>query len=112
MSRAAQETAGRRHRVTTRSVSPRQLPGQQQTKQRCITYNAVRDLARHMTSATQVHYDAILSIMKNVDDTSDRGFVLNPTRKWDGNKEHEFIISGRSDSNYAKDTQTRKSISR
>jgi len=37
--------------------------------------------------------------------------VLNPTRKWDGNKEHEFIISGRSDSDYAKDTQTRKSIS-
>ena len=41
----------------------------------------------------------------------DRGLVLNPTRKWDGNKEHEFVISGRSDSDYAKDTQTRKSIS-
>jgi hypothetical protein len=37
--------------------------------------------------------------------------VLNPTRKWDGNKEHKFIISGRSDSDYAKDMQTRKSIS-
>ncbi len=60
------------------------------------TYNAVRDLARHMT--TQVHYDAMLRMMKYVDDTSDRGLVLNPTRKWDGNKEHEFIISGRSDS--------------
>jgi len=44
--------------------------------------------------------------MKYVDDTSDRGLVLNPTRKWDGNKEHEVIISGRSDSDYAKDTQT------
>ena len=42
----------------------------------------------------------------------DRGLVLNPTRKWDGKKEHEFIISGRSDSDYAKDTQTQKSISR
>jgi hypothetical protein len=30
---------------------------------------------------------------------------------WDGKKEHEFIISGRSDSDYAKDTQTQKSIS-
>jgi hypothetical protein len=49
--------------------------------------------------------------MKYVDDTSDRGLVLNPMRKWDGNKEHEFIINGRSDSDYAKDTQTRKSIS-
>ena len=75
------------------------------------TYNAVRDLARHMTKATQVHYDAMLRMMKYANDTSDRGLVLNPTRKWDGNKEHEFIISGRSDSNYAKDTQTRKSIS-
>jgi len=50
-------------------------------------------------------------MMKYVDDTSDRGLVLNPTRKWDGNKEHKFIISGRSDSDYAKDTQMRKSIS-
>ena len=72
------------------------------------TYNAVRDFARHMTKATQVHYDAMLRVMKYVDDTSDRGLVLNPTRKWDGNKEHKFIISvsGRSDSDYAKDTQT------
>ncbi len=64
-----------------------------------------------MTKATQVHYDAMLRMMKYVDDTSDRGLVLNPTRKWDRNKEHKFVISGRSDSNYAKDTQTRKSIS-
>jgi hypothetical protein len=43
-------------------------------------------------------------MMKYVDDTSDRGLVLNPTRKWDGNKEHEFVISGRSDSDNAKDS--------
>ena len=66
------------------------------------TYNAVRDLVRHTTKVTQVHYDAMLRMMKYVDDTSDRGLVLNPTKKWDGNKEHEFIISGRSDSDYAK----------
>jgi hypothetical protein len=53
----------------------------------------------------------MLRMMKYVDDTSDRGLDLNPMRKWDGNKKHEFIISGRSDSDYAKDTQTRKSIS-
>jgi hypothetical protein len=64
-----------------------------------------------MTSATQVHMDAILRLMKYVDDTRDRGLVLNPMRKWDGSKDHEFIIGGRSDSDYAKDTQTRKSIS-
>jgi len=75
------------------------------------TYNAVHNLARHVTKVTQVHYDAMLRMMKYVDDTSDRGLVLNPMRKWDGNKEHEFIISGRSDSDYAKDAQTQKSIS-
>jgi hypothetical protein len=48
------------------------------------TYNAVYDLARHMTCATQVHYDAMTRMIKYVDDTSDRGLVLNPTRKWDG----------------------------
>ncbi len=53
----------------------------------------------------------MLRMMKYVDDTSDRGLVQNPTQKWDGNKEHEFIISGRSDSDYAKDTQMQKSIS-
>jgi len=38
------------------------------------TYNAVRNLARHMTSATQVHYDTMLRMMKMkyLDDTSDR----------------------------------------
>jgi hypothetical protein len=64
-----------------------------------------------MTSATHVQMDAMLRLMKYVDVTKDRGLVLNPTRKWDGSKDHEFIISRRSDSNYAKDTQTRKSIS-
>jgi hypothetical protein len=53
----------------------------------------------------------MLRMMKYVDDTNDRGLVLNPMRKWNGSKEHKFIISGRSDSNYAKDTQMQKSIS-
>ncbi len=75
------------------------------------TYKAVCNLARHMTRATQVHYNTMLRMMKYVDDKSDRGIVLNSMQKWNENKEHEFIISGRSDSNYAKDTQTQKSIS-
>ncbi len=76
------------------------------------TYNTDCDLARHMTCAMQVHMDAMLRLMKYVDNTRDRGLVLtNPMQKWDGSKDHEFIISRRSDSNYAKDMQTRKSIS-
>ena len=63
------------------------------------TYNAVRNLARHMMCSTQVHYEAMSRIMKYVNDTSDRGLVLNPARKWNQSMEHEFIISGRSDLN-------------
>jgi hypothetical protein len=43
-------------------------------------------------------------MMKYVYDTKERGLTLNPTRKWDGSRSHEFIISGRSDFDYAKDT--------
>ena len=75
------------------------------------TYNAVCNLARHMTCATQVQYDPMLRMMKYVYNMRERGLVLNPTQKWDGSKKHEFIISGRSDSDYAKDSQTQKSIS-
>jgi hypothetical protein len=73
-------------------------------------YNAVCNLARHMTLAMQMHYDKMLRVMKYVNDTSDRGLVLNLTQKWNGSKEHEFVINGRSDSDYAKDTQMQKSI--
>jgi hypothetical protein len=31
---------------------------------RPVTYNAVCDLARHMTSATEVHMDAMLRLIK------------------------------------------------
>jgi hypothetical protein len=75
------------------------------------TYNTVHDLVIHMTSATQVHMETILRVMKHVNETSDRGLELNPMQKWDKSKDHEFIISGKSDSDYAKGTQTRKSIS-
>jgi hypothetical protein len=44
------------------------------------TYNSACDLGRHMTSATQVHMDAMLRLMKYADDTSDRGLVLNSTQ--------------------------------
>jgi hypothetical protein len=61
---------------------------------RLDTCNAVYDLARYMTHVTQVHYGAILRMIKYVYDTRKRGLVLKPTQKWDGSKEHKFIISG------------------
>jgi hypothetical protein len=69
-------------------------------------YQTVRDLARHMGLATKVHWDAMFCMMKYVCDTKERGLTLNPKQKWDGGKNHEFVISGKSDSGYVKDTQT------
>jgi hypothetical protein len=37
--------------------------------------------------------------------------VLKPNRKWDGSQSHKFIISGCSDSDYAKEPKDRCSIS-
>jgi hypothetical protein len=37
------------------------------------TYNAVRDLVRHMTSAAQVHLNAMLRLIMYVSDTKERG---------------------------------------
>jgi hypothetical protein len=69
-------------------------------------YQAVQDLARHMGSATKVHWDAMFRMMEYIRDIKERGLTLNPTQKWDGGNDHEFIINGQSDSDYAKDTQT------
>jgi hypothetical protein len=39
------------------------------------TYNTVCDCAQHMTSVKQVHMNAMLKLMKYVNDMSDRGLV-------------------------------------
>jgi hypothetical protein len=41
--------------------------------------------------------------------TKDAGLFLKPERKWDESDSFQFKINGRSDSDYAKDTQTRRS---
>ncbi len=64
------------------------------------TYNAICNLARHMTVAMQGHFDAMLRMMKYVDNTGDRGLTQNQMQKWNRSKDHEFIISSQSDSNY------------
>jgi hypothetical protein len=42
--------------------------------------------------------------------TKDAALFPKPERKWDGSDSFQFKINGRSDSDYAKDTQTRWSI--
>jgi hypothetical protein len=72
---------------------------------------AVRDLARYMTRGNSKTLDAMYRCMRYVLCTRDAGLLLRPSQKWDGSNEHQFRIRGRSDSDYAKDTQTRRSVS-
>jgi hypothetical protein len=70
------------------------------------TYNAVQDLSQHIHEATKDHYKAKLHVLKYSVDTADQGLVLKPNRKWNGSQNHKFIISGWSDSDYAKELNT------
>ena len=75
------------------------------------TYNAVRDLARHMAKPADKHMKAMLHCMKHCAERPNRGLVLQPTRKWDGTDKHLFRINGKSDSDYAKEPVDRRSVS-
>jgi hypothetical protein len=68
-------------------------------------------LARHMTRGDKTHMEAMQRCMRYLTGTKDAGLTLNPTRKWDGEKEFCFRIRGVSNSDYAKNMQTRHSIS-
>ena len=43
--------------------------------------------------------------------TPNRGLILKLNEKWDGNPEFKFIVSGKVDSDYAKDPETQCSVS-
>ena len=58
-----------------------------------------------------MHYNAMLRVMRYSVDTPERGWLLKPTRTWNGKSKFEFRISGRSDSDYAKCLATRRSVS-
>jgi hypothetical protein len=75
------------------------------------TLNAVRELSRFMSGATMAHLTAMYRVMKYCVCTPERGLVLKPTEKWDGNPNFEFTVAGRSDSDYAKDPDKRRSVS-
>ena len=54
---------------------------------------------------------AMLCIMKYCVNTPKRGWLLQPDYKYDGNPEFELTVMGMSDSDFAKDPDTRKSVS-
>ena len=53
----------------------------------------------------------LLHLIKYVVTTKNRGLVIKPNRIWNGYKEFKFKISGRSDSDYAVNTDDRRSVS-
>jgi hypothetical protein len=74
--------------------------------------NAVQDLSKYMTGATLDHMKGLLRVIDSYcHDTPERGLLLKPKRKWNRDPNFEFAISGYSDLDYAKDTDTRCSVS-
>ncbi len=71
----------------------------------------MRELSRFGSKPSMVHYKAMKRTMKWCVDNKDQGFYMKPNAKWDGSKDFEFEIEGDSDSDYAKDPATRKSVS-
>ncbi len=60
--------------------------------------------------AMQEHYKTMLCVLKYSVDTFEQGLVLEPNRKWDGSRNHKFVISRRLDSDHAKEPKDRCSV--
>jgi hypothetical protein len=75
-------------------------------------YNAVLELSRFMTNgASDAHMKSMKRVMEYWVDTEDRGLVLKPDVKWNGDPEFKLVIRGISDSDFAKDPETSESVS-
>jgi hypothetical protein len=73
--------------------------------------NPVRGMARHMQAPRLAHLNAMNTAVRYIVATELRGWELYPDTTWDGSREFMFRISGRADSNYAADTDNRRSVS-
>jgi hypothetical protein len=66
--------------------------------------NRARELSCFMSLPTGVHVDRLYRLLNYIKMTADFGNYLKPDVVWDGiDKTFEFVISGRSDSEYASD---------
>ena len=73
--------------------------------------NPVRDLSRFMKEASGAHMAAMYRVMKYCVGTPNRGLVLKPNATCDGNPNFDFVIEEVSDSDFAKDPDTRCNVS-
>jgi hypothetical protein len=75
-------------------------------------YNAISELSWFMTiGASKIHMKAMERVMNYCLTTRNIGLLIEPNQEWDGSPEFEVLSLVRSDSDYAKDPETRKSIS-
>ena len=73
--------------------------------------NAIRELSRFASRPSEAHQKAMLRVMKYCV-TNNKGLMLKPNAQWDGkDKNFPFEITGYSDSDFAKDPETRRSVS-
>jgi hypothetical protein len=77
---------------------------------RPVIMKCVRELSRFMSSALGSHVQAMYRTMKYCIGTPNRGLLLKPDSKWNGDPNFEFTVTGKSDSDYAKDSATRRSV--
>ena len=74
--------------------------------------NAVRDVSRHGSAPVEAHVKAMHRIVEFVERTKDRGWKLKPNRRWNGfDRTFKFKIKGKSDSDFANSSDTRRSVS-
>lgn len=72
--------------------------------------NAVRELARQFHDPTEAHWNDMCECINCVGSTPVMGLLLKPTGNWGKDKNFKFKIRGRSDSNYATDPESKRSI--
>jgi hypothetical protein len=63
------------------------------------------------TGASDAHMKAMIRVMEYCVETKYQGLLLKPDVKWNGDPEFKLVIRGISDSDFAKDPETRKSES-
>ena len=74
--------------------------------------NITRELSRFLTRATPAHEKAMMRTMAYCVSTVHRGIEIRPDGNWNGiDKEKVFETRGVSDSDFAKDQTTRRSVS-
>lgn len=71
------------------------------------TMNAVKEISKFMSRATERHVSAMIRILRYCVSTEKRGFMLKPNAQWDGSPIFEFTITGKSSLEFGKDESRR-----